>query len=88
VANQGSSNVATYSLDPTSGFPTAIADSPFGSEGDPSFLALDPSGKYLFVGNQPPGTPGIQAFGVSSGSLNAIFTYNVGNTPSSIAILK
>jgi len=88
VANQGSSNVGSYSLDPTTGFPTAIADSPFGSEGDPSFLALDPSGKYLFVGNQPPGTPGIQAFGVSSGSLNAIFTYSVGNTPSSIAVLQ
>jgi 6-phosphogluconolactonase len=88
VANQGSSNISTYSLDATTGFPTAIGDSPFGSEGDPTFLAEDPSGKYLFVGNQPPGTPGLQAFGISGGSLNAIFTYSVGNTPSSIAVLQ
>jgi 6-phosphogluconolactonase (cycloisomerase 2 family) len=88
VANQGSSNVATYSLDATTGFPTAIADSPFASEGNPSFLALDPTGKYLFVGNQPPATPGIEAFGDANGSLNTIFTYKTGNTPSSIAVMK
>jgi 6-phosphogluconolactonase (cycloisomerase 2 family) len=87
VANQGSANVSTYSLSST-GFPTVIADSPFGSETDPSYLALDPSGNYLFVGNQPPGTPGVQAFGVSSGSLDSIFTYKTGNTPSSIAVLQ
>jgi 6-phosphogluconolactonase len=88
VANQGSSNVSTYSLDSTTGFPTAIADSPFASEGNPSFLALDPSGKYLLVGNQSPGIPGLESFGVASGSLNTIFIYKTGNTPSSIAVLQ
>jgi 6-phosphogluconolactonase len=87
VANQGSGNVATYTIDATTGFPTVIADSPFASEVNPSFLALDPSGKYLFVGNQQ-SSPGIEAFGNSGGSLNAIFTYATGNTPSSIAVLK
>jgi DNA-binding beta-propeller fold protein YncE len=50
-------------------------------------VALDPNGGYLYVGNQS-GTAGIQAFGIASGSLNTIFTYSVGNSPTSIAILK
>lgn len=87
VANQGSGNIASYSITSGTGFPVAITASPFGSETQPSFLAADPSGKYLFVGNQT-GNAGIQAFGVSNGSLNAIATYPVGNTPTSIAVLQ
>ena len=86
VANQGSDNIATYSITASTGFPVVITDSPFGSEAQPSFLAADPNGKYLFVGNQT-GSAGIQAFGVSSGSLNSIATYSVGNSPTSIAVL-
>jgi DNA-binding beta-propeller fold protein YncE len=86
VANQGSNNVATYSI-PSGGFPVVITDSPFASQGQPSFIAADPNGKYIYVGNQ--GTSaGIQAFGASSGSLNSIATYSVGNTPTSIAVLE
>jgi 6-phosphogluconolactonase (cycloisomerase 2 family) len=87
VANQGSSNIGTYSITSSTGFPVAITDSPFGSETNPSFLAADPNGNYLFVGNQA-GAAGVQAFGVSNGSLNTIATYGVGNTPSSIAIAQ
>jgi len=86
VANQGSNNIGTYSITSGTGFPVAITDSPFGSESNPSFLALDPNGKYLFVGNQA-GSAGIEAFGDSSGSLNSIATYSVGNSPTSIAVL-
>jgi 6-phosphogluconolactonase len=87
VANQGSSNIGTYAITSGTGFPVAITASPFGSETSPSFLAADANGKYLFVGNQG-GSAGIQAFGVSSGSLNSIATYPVGNTPKSIAVLQ
>ncbi len=86
VANQGSDNIATYSITAGTGFPVVITDSPFGSENQPSFLAADPNGKYLFVGNQT-GSAAIQAFGVSSGSLNSIASYSVGNSPTSIAVL-
>jgi 6-phosphogluconolactonase (cycloisomerase 2 family) len=90
VADQGSSNVAAYSITST-GLPAALTTSTttnaFGTESSPSFLVADPTGKYLFVGNQGTGA-GIQAFGVSSGSLNALTTYSVGNTPSSIAVLQ
>jgi 6-phosphogluconolactonase len=87
VANQGSNNISTYSITSGTGFPVPVTDSPFGSESQPSFLVADPKGKYLYVGNQT-GNAGIQAFGASSGSLNSIATYSVGNTPTSIAILS
>jgi 6-phosphogluconolactonase (cycloisomerase 2 family) len=91
VANQVSNNVAVYSIDSSTGLPTALTTTTttfaFGTEDNPSFLALDPSGKYLFVANQ--GTSaGIESFGISSGNLTSLFTYNVGNTPSSIAVLQ
>jgi len=90
VANQVSNNVAAYSIS-SSGLPAALTTSTttnaFGTESSPSFLAAEPSGKYLFVGNQG-GSAGIQVFSVSNGSLTALSTYGVGNTPSSIAILK
>jgi 6-phosphogluconolactonase (cycloisomerase 2 family) len=90
VAVQGPNQIGTYSITSSTGFPVQITDSPFGSEADPSFLALDPSGNYLFVGNQTSSgsSAGIQAFGNSSGSLNTIATYKVGNSPTSIAVLQ
>jgi 6-phosphogluconolactonase len=87
VANQGSSNIGTYSITSSTGFPVEITDSPFGSESNPSFLAADPNGNYLFVGNQG-SSAGVQAFGNSAGSLNTIATYGVGNSPTWIAVLQ
>jgi|HubBroStandDraft_3_1064219.scaffolds.fasta_scaffold21463_2 6-phosphogluconolactonase len=91
VANQGSANVAVYSISPTTGVLVALTTSTsafaFTTESSPSVLAEDPNGNYLFVGNQGNGA-GIQAFGVNSGNLNPLFTYSVGNTPSSIAITQ
>jgi 6-phosphogluconolactonase len=94
VANQGSNNVAAYSISSTTGLPailtitstTGTTTTAFATESSPSLVALDPNGKYLFVGNQ--GTSaGIQSLVTSSGNLTNIFTYRVGNTPSSIAVL-
>jgi 6-phosphogluconolactonase len=90
VANQASSNVAVYSITSSSGLPVGLTTSTttfsFATEGSPSVLVVDPGGKYLFVGNQG-SAAGVQSFQVSSGNLNPIFTYNVGNTPSSIVVL-
>jgi 6-phosphogluconolactonase (cycloisomerase 2 family) len=90
VANQGSNNVAAYSLNSTTHLPNILTTSTttgaFATEGSPSFLVFDPSGKYLYVGNQG-SSAGIQAFSVSAGNLTAISTYGVGNTPSSIVVL-
>jgi len=90
VANQASNNVSAYSIAST-GLPTALttttSTNAFGTEPSPSFLAEDPSGKYLFVANQGSGAA-IQGFSVSSGELTAIHSYGIGNTPSSMVILK
>ena len=91
VAVQGSSLVAVYSIDPTTGLPAVLttpnSTGAYFTEGSPSVLAIDPTGEYLYVANQ--GTSaGIQAFSLSSGALSAIYTYRVGNTPSSMAVLK
>ena len=91
VANQGSNNVAVYSISSSTGLPTVLTSSTttgaFSTEGNPSFLASDPNGEFLFVGNQG-SSAGIEAFEVSSGNLTEIHTYGVGNTPSSIVVLK
>ena len=90
VANQASNNVASYAISTSSGLPsiltTTTTTGAFATEASPNFLAADPNGKYLFVGNQG-SAAGIQAFGVSNGSLTTLSTYGVGNTPSSIAVL-
>jgi 6-phosphogluconolactonase (cycloisomerase 2 family) len=90
VANQAANNVAAYSINSTTGLPNILTTSTttgtFGTESSPGFLVADPSGKYLYIGNQG-SSAGIQAFGVSSGNLTALATYGVGNTPSSIVVL-
>src|SRR6202166_2195954 len=87
VANQGSNNVAAYSINATTGLPniltTTTTTGAFGTESNPSFLVADPSGKYLYVGNQG-ASAGIQSFSVSSGNLTFLSSYGVGNTPTSI----
>jgi 6-phosphogluconolactonase len=90
VANEGSANVTSYSISSTTGLPTILTSSistgEFSTEPNPSFLASDPSGRYLFVASQ--GTnAGIQVFEVADGNLTEIFKYVVGNTPSWMAIL-
>ncbi len=89
VADQGSSNVAVFSIT-SAGLPTPATTSgfanAFATESSPAFLVADPTGKYLFVGNQGSGA-GIQSFGASGGFLILLTTYPVGNTPSSIAVL-
>ena len=90
VANQGSNNVAVFSINSTTGLPNILTTSTttgaFGTESSPSFLVEDPSGKYLYVGNQG-SSAGIQAFSISAGNLTALSTYPVGNTPNSIVVL-
>jgi 6-phosphogluconolactonase len=91
VADQAANNVAVYSITSGTGLPVGLTTSTtvfaFATETGPSVLALDPDGGHLFVGNQG-SAAGIQSFQVSTGNLNPVFTYKVGNTPSSIAVLQ
>ena len=86
VANEGSNNVAGYSIDSDGGL-TILTNSPFGTNSQPSFIASDPGGNYLFVGNQASGAM-IQSFNLatSSGTLTTVQSYAVGNAPTSIAV--
>ena len=91
VANEGSSNITAFSITST-GLPSALTTSTtnnaFGAENNPSFIAADPNGKFLFVGNQSPGRPAIQSFSISNGNLTILTLYGVGNSATSIAVLQ
>ncbi|MGA1985215.1 MAG: beta-propeller fold lactonase family protein [Candidatus Sulfotelmatobacter sp.] len=86
VANQGTTNLAGYSIGSTDGSLTLLTTSPFGTGANPSVLASDSGGAYLFVGNQK--SPfAIQSFSLdtSSGQLTSVHSYTVPNAPASIA---
>jgi 6-phosphogluconolactonase len=89
VANQASNNVAVYTISASTGLPVGLTNVTttfsYVTESSPSVLAFDPNGGHLFIGNQG-SAPGIQSFQVTSGNLNPIFTYKVGNSTSSIAV--
>jgi 6-phosphogluconolactonase len=76
VANQGSNNVSAYKV--SSGVPTQVSGSPFPTAGtgvinptQPSFLVVDPTNAFLFVGDQ--GTRDIAAFNIKSdGTLTVV----------------
>jgi 6-phosphogluconolactonase (cycloisomerase 2 family) len=90
VANEGSANVGVYSISSSTGVPAILTTSAttgaFSTQSEPSFVVSDPSGKYLFVGNQ--GTSAtIEPFVVSSGNLTGLTNYGVGTTPTSIVVL-
>jgi 6-phosphogluconolactonase (cycloisomerase 2 family) len=85
VANQGSGNLTAYSIGSDGGL-TLLTNSPFATGSEPSFIAAESSGKYLFVGNQS--SPVIQSFSLdtSSGALTSVGSYAVPATPTSIVV--
>jgi 6-phosphogluconolactonase (cycloisomerase 2 family) len=87
LASQATSNLAGFSIGADGGL-TLLTTSPFASGANPSVIATDPGGKYLFVGNQK--SPAvIQSFSIDSGSgtLTSVATYSVASTPTSIVIV-
>ncbi len=85
VANVGSNLLAGFSIGSDGGL-SLLSSSPFATSAQPSFIASDPAGHYLFVGNQS-GTK-VQSFGLDTGSgtLTSIASYSVPGTASSIAV--
>jgi 6-phosphogluconolactonase (cycloisomerase 2 family) len=85
AANQGSTNVAAFTIASSGGL-TMLTSSPFSAGSQPSYIAGDPSGNYLFVGNQS--RPAIQSFLLdeSDGTLTSVGTYTVPGTPTSIVV--
>jgi 6-phosphogluconolactonase len=86
VANQGTTNLAGYSIGSTDGALTLLTTSPFVTGANPSVLATDSGGAYLFAGNQK--SPfAIQSFNLdtSSGQLTSVHSYTIPGAPASIA---
>jgi 6-phosphogluconolactonase len=88
------SNLSAFSISSSGstqggGALTLLGNSPFGTASQPSFIASDPNGKYLFVGNQA-GAISIQSFSLtpSNGTLTSVALYPIGSTPTSIAVLQ
>jgi 6-phosphogluconolactonase len=80
VANQGNGNLTGYSIG-SNGALTLLASSPFITGTEPTSLAGDPGGGYLFVGNQAT-SPSIQSFSLATGSgtLTSVATYTITGT--------
>jgi 6-phosphogluconolactonase (cycloisomerase 2 family) len=72
VVNEGDGTVSGFFIDPTSGFLSAIAGSPFTVGSAPDALAADVNGKFLYVANS--GSNNISAFTInaSTGVLTAV----------------
>jgi 6-phosphogluconolactonase len=52
VSNQSSNNISVYSIDSASGATTQLTSSPFTAGTAPSFVTVDPAGKFLYACNQ------------------------------------
>lgn len=81
-----SNNISAYSLG-AGGTLTALSGAPFTAGDEPSALAVDPTGSFLYVANSS-GTVSVFAIATSSGALSAVSgsPYTAGTQPSAIAI--
>jgi len=67
VANDGSANISAYSL--SNGVPTQTTGSPFTASTNPSFVTVDPTGKFLLEADGTAKT--INEYSIAAGVLTA-----------------
>jgi len=72
TANTNVSSVTAYGIDPSTGALTSIAGSPFASGTGALSVALDPAGKFLYVGNYYDGTISAYTINSSTGALTGV----------------
>jgi DNA-binding beta-propeller fold protein YncE len=67
---------------------TAITGSPFAAGDGPSAVAVDPTGRFVYVANSSSGTISVFAITGSTGALSAVSgsPYAAGSLPSAIAL--
>jgi 6-phosphogluconolactonase len=88
--NAGNGSLASFTIDPSSGALTAAAGSPYTpTELQPYYVAVDPSGQYIYVANS--GSASISTDSVGSGGeltldVSTASTGAASNSPVSIAI--
>jgi 6-phosphogluconolactonase len=88
AANKLSNNVTGYSIGSNGGL-TVLSDSPYTTNSQPAVIGSDPSGRYVFVGNQA-STSTIQSYSLntSSGTLTIVNSYPVVSAATSIVVSK
>ena len=91
VTNQSGNNVYAFTIDPTTGVPTAITTTPappYSAGTSPSFIMTDTIGKFLFVGNQSSSDITVFRITPATGVLTSIATAATSSTPASMAVVK
>lgn len=80
----GAGNLAGYSIDSSNGSLRSLSGSPYTTGADPFSVAMDSSGKFIYVANQS--SNNISAFSVNSttGVISSIGTYASGSGPNGI----
>jgi 6-phosphogluconolactonase len=86
AVNEAASNVTVLGVGSGGALSVLSNGSPFAVNSRPIFVATDPNGKYLFIGNSS--TPAIESFNidVADGELTEVNSYSAGQSPTSIVI--
>src|SRR6266498_2883806 len=87
VLNAGN-DVSGYSLDEKTGALTAVAGSPFAAGLAPAGVAVDPSGRFVYVANRGSNTVSAYTVDANNGALKAVdgALSAAGEAPSSVTI--
>jgi len=87
VANTDTDTITGFTIDQTSGALTAMPGTPFAAGDFPIAVAIDPSGRFLYVPNRDSGT--VQSFAINptSGVLTSVGAVASGSVPSIIEIV-
>jgi 6-phosphogluconolactonase (cycloisomerase 2 family) len=72
AANTNVSSVTAYAINSSTGALTSITGSPFATGSGAQSVALDPVGKFLYVGNNPDGTVSAYTINQSTGALTGV----------------
>jgi 6-phosphogluconolactonase (cycloisomerase 2 family) len=87
VGNVGSSNISTYTVDPTTGALTSTGTVPTGAGSVPEAVAIDPSGQFFYVADE--GNNVVLAYTIDAvtGALTAVGApIGAGSLPDSIIV--
>jgi 6-phosphogluconolactonase len=87
VTNSGSNNVSAYTVNATTGTLTPVAGSPFATGSTPYSVAVDPTGKFVYVPSSS-GTVWAYALTAATGALTSVTgsPFATGTAPFSVAV--
>ena len=88
MANLGSSNVSAYAIDAASGALKKVRGSPFVTGMGPIGLAVDPTGKFAYVGNGNSNNVSAFAIDANTGALTPVAgsPFRAGHNPYGVTV--